>query len=111
MTMNKRLIPVGLAILLAAGPASGFAWAEKNENKDDAGMLADAKITLQQAIATAETQTGGRATSADLRRKKGVVQIEVETAGPQGAKKVLVNAQTGQVTATKAADKDDEDND
>ena len=110
--MNKqRFLPIAFAALLATGAASGVALAEENGHKNDAAMLANAKITLQQAIATAEQQSGGRAVSADLKQEKGMPQIEVEIAGPQGAKTVLVNAQTGQVTATHATDHADEDND
>ncbi len=112
MMNKKHAIPIVLAALLATGAASGFALAAENGHKEnDAAMLASAKITLQQAITTAEQQSGGRAVGADLTQEKGVVQIEVEIAGPQGAKTVLVNAQTGQVTATHVADHADEDND
>ena len=111
--MNKKhFIPIALAALLATGAASGSAFAKESGHQDnDAAALANTKVTLQQAIATAEQQAGGRAVSADLKQEKGVAQIEVEIAGPQGAKTVLVDAQTGQVTATRAADHADEDND
>ena len=109
---TKRILPVAFAALLATGAAGGVALAEENgHHATDAAMLASAKVTLQQAITTAEQQAGGRAVSADLKQEKGVAQIEIEVAGPQGAKTVLVNAQTGQVAATHAADHADEDND
>ncbi len=109
MMNKKHTIPIVLAALLATGAASGIALAEENGHKqNDAAMLASAKITLQQAITTAEQQAGGRAVSADLTQEKGTAQIEVEVAGPQGTKTVLVNAQTGQVTATNAADQDND---
>ncbi len=112
MMNKKHFIPIALAALLATGAASGIALAAENGHKEnDAAMLASAKVTLQQAITTAEQQAGGRAVSADLKQEKGVARIEVEVAGPQGAKTVLVDAQNGQVTATHAADQADEDND
>ncbi len=111
--MNKtRIIPIALAALLATGAAGGLAFAKESGRQDnDAAKLASAKVTLQQAIAMAEQQAGGQAVSADFQQEKGVARIEVEVAGPQGVKTVLVDAQTGQVTTTHAADQADEDND
>lgn len=105
MMNNKHTIAIILGAVIAAGSALA---AETGHKENDAAMLASAKITLQQAITTAEQQTGGKATGADLTRENGVVQIEVEIAGSQGEKTVLVNAQTGQVTATHAADQDND---
>ena len=68
-------------------------------------------VTLQRAIATAEQQANGRAVSADIRQERGTVRIEVEVAGPQGVKTVLVDAQSGLVTATHAGGQDDDDQD
>ena len=110
--MNKpHILPLTLAALLATGTVAGVAIAKENGHENAAAALANAKITLQQAITTAEQQAGGRAVSADLQQEKGISQIEIEVAGQQGVKSVLVNAQTGQVTATHAGDQGDQDND
>lgn len=111
--MNKKyLAPIALAVLAAAS-ATGITVfaAERGDNEKDAAMLATATVTLQQAVATAEQQAGGRAVSADLAQEKGAVQYEVEVAGAQGVKTVLVDAKTGQVSATRATGEADEDND
>lgn len=109
---KKRILPIALAVLLATGAASGLAYARDRDHRDnDPATLAAAKVTLQEAISTAEQQAGGRAVSADLQQEKGVPQFEVEVAGQQGMKTVLVNAQTGQVTATHAGEQGDQDND
>jgi len=112
--MNKiRVIPIALAAVIAVSALGVNAYAAErgDQDKADQAMLANAKVTLQQAIATAEQQTGGRAVSADLNQEQGAARFSVEVAGQQGVKTVLVDAQTGQVTATNAADQDNEDND
>ena len=109
---KTRILPVALAALVATGAAGGIAFAnEKADAGLDPAALANIKVTLQQAITTAEQQTGGRAVSADLKQERGKAQIEVDVAGPQGFKTVQVDAQTGQVTATQVGDVADEDND
>jgi len=77
----------------------------------DAAALAGMKVTLTQAITMAEQQGGGRAIGADVSQENGAIRIAVEVAGPQGVKTVLVDAQTGQVNATRDGDQDGEDND
>lgn len=109
---TERIVPLALAALLAAGAVGGVARAEdrdRNEDRRDAAALAGIKVTLQQAIATAEQQAGGRAVGADVSREQGATRIAVEIAGPQGVKTVLVDAQTGQVTAAHDGGRDGED--
>lgn len=109
---TERIVPLALAALLAAGAVGGVARAEdrdRNEDRRDAAALAGMKVTLQQAIATAEQQAGGRAVGADVSREQGATRIAVEIAGPQGVKTVLVDAQTGQVTAAHNGGRDGED--
>lgn len=110
----KRVTPLALAALLAVGAAGGIAHAKERDGKQDgrdAAALAGMKVTLQQAIATAEQQAGGRAVGADVSQEQGATRVAVEVAGPQGVKTVLVDAQTGQVTATQDGGHDGEDND
>ena len=110
----KRIAPFALAGLLAVGAAGGIANAKDQDHDQDGrdtAALAGMKVTLAQAIATAEQQAGGRAVGADVSREKGATRIAVEVAGPQGVKTVLVDPQTGQVTATHDGGQDDEDND
>ena len=107
---KKRILPVALAALVATGAAGGFAFAQdRGQSGRNEASLAATTVTLQQAIATAEQQAGGRAVSADIERERGTTQIEVKVAGPQGVKTVVVDAQSGQVTATRAGDQDDQD--
>lgn len=110
---TARIIPIALTAVIAVSALGVNAYAAERggQDKADQAMLANAKVTLQQAIATAEQQTGGRAVSADLNQKQGMARFSVEIAGQQGVRTVLVDAQTGQVTATNAVDQDSEDND
>lgn len=108
----KRTLPVAFAALLAVGAASGTALAQnRDQDSRDIAALATMKVTLQQAIATAESQAGGRAVGADVSQQGGATRISVEVASPQGVKTVMVDGATGQVTATRDGGGDNEDND
>jgi hypothetical protein len=79
-----------------AGLAGGMVMAEESGLAETGATgRATTKVTLQQATTTAEQHTGGRASSADITQKKGVVPIEIELGTP-GAMTVLVNAQARQ---------------
>ena len=81
---KKRVLPVALTALVATGAVGGLAFAQERREADkDAAAIANAKVTLQQAIATAEQQAGGRAVSADIEQERGATRIEVEVAGPR----------------------------
>ena len=108
----KRTFPVALAVVAAIGAASGIAQAQnRDQDSRDVAALAIMKVTLQQAIATAESQAGGRAVGADVSQQGGATGISVAVAGPQGVKTVFVDGATGQVTATRDGGGDNEDND
>jgi uncharacterized membrane protein YkoI len=109
----KRIALFALVGLLAVGAAGGTAHAEGRDHKQDGrdtAALAGMKVTLAQAIVTAEQQAGGRAVGADLLQEKGVTRIAVEVAGAQGVRTVIVDAQTDQVTAANTGSQDSEDN-
>ena len=109
---TKHIATLALAALLATSAAGGGAFAkDRDQDGRDAAAFAGMKVTLTQAIATAEQQVGGRAVGADVSQERGANRIAVEVAGPQGVKTVLVDAQTGQVTATHDGDQDGEDDD
>jgi uncharacterized membrane protein YkoI len=115
---TRRIACLALATLLATGAASSIAYAQdrdrdqgQDQDQRDITTRAGMKVTLQQAIGTAEQQMGGRAVGAEVFRRKGAAHISVEVAGPGGIKTVLVDAQTGKVTATNASSEDREDND
>lgn len=103
--MNTRRIPaLALAGLLAIG---GTAFAAKQENNTEAAAMRDAKVSLSQAIGTAEQQTGGHAYDAGVHVKGGRTRIAVETEGPRGIVTVTVDAQSGAVIGTHAGGEPD----
>ncbi len=105
-------IPLALAGLLAFGAVGSIARAaERNQDQADVAALASMKVTLPQAIATAEQQAGGKAVGADVVQENGATSIAVEVAGQSGVKTVLIDAQSGKVTATHNGGQDHEDND
>jgi uncharacterized membrane protein YkoI len=104
----KRTLAAAFAVVVATGAAGGMARAEDRDSRD-AAALANMRVTLQQAIATAEGQAGGRAIGADVSQEGGTPRISVEVAGPQGVKTVLVDGATGQVTATRDGGAEDND--
>jgi uncharacterized membrane protein YkoI len=115
---TRRIACLALATLLATGAASSIAYAQdrdrdqgQDQDQRDITTRAGMKVTLQQAIVTAEQQMGGRAVGAEVFRQKGAAHFSVEVAGPGGIKTVFVDAQTGKVTATNASSEDREDND
>ncbi len=101
---TRKFAPLAFAVILATGAASTAALAKGgHEESQDAAALANAKVTLSQAIATAEQQAGGKAISAGVDNENGTVRIAVDVASNQGVKTVLVDPQTGQATGTKPA--------
>ena len=105
---TKTFATMALAGLLAAGSIGGTAaLASENDQQHESTVLADAKVTLTQAIATAEQQTGGKAYDAGIDGKAGAARIAVETNGPGGVQTVIVDAQNGQVVSTRAGNDED----
>lgn len=120
--MNRKQLVS--AVLFAAGlaTAGGQVYAEQDTlGQDDAVTDLDkARIGLGQAIGSAEAQTGGRATKAELEDEHGAVvfHVEVVTADHE-VFDVKVDATDGKVLSSKADaadrsgkdDEDDEDDD
>ena len=97
---TKALASFALAGLLVTGALAGTALAAGNDEQQETNALQNAKVTLSQAIATAEQQTGGKAYDAGVDLKAGAVRIAVETNGPKGVQTVIVDAQNGKVVGT-----------
>lgn len=105
--MKTQLAMMALAGLLASGAVAGTAYAGSNDEANEATALQNAKVTLPQAIATAEQQTGGKAFDAGVDSKGGQTRIAVETNGAKGVQTVIVDAQSGQVVGTHAGGETD----
>jgi len=95
-TMNTKFATsLALVDLVTAGALYGTAFAAGPDQ--EATALQSAKISLSQAVASAEQQTGGRAYDAGVAVKGGQTRIVVETNGPKGVQTVAIDAQSGQV--------------
>lgn len=99
-------VSLTLAGLLVMGTFAGTALASGDEDRE-ASALQNARVTLVQAITTAERQTGGKAYDAGVSIKGGQARITVETNGPKGVQTLAIDAQTGQVVASHAGGEQD----
>ena len=85
--MNTKVFAtLALAGLFATGALAGTAFAAGDDEAQEAKALQGAKVTLSQAIATAEQQTGGKAFDAGVDTEHGATRIAVETNGPRGCR-------------------------
>ncbi|MGE0226330.1 MAG: PepSY domain-containing protein [Acetobacteraceae bacterium] len=103
---NRYRATLALAGLLALGAAVP-AFAAGNDEAQEAVALQGAKVTLPQAIATAEQHTGGQAFDAGADSEGGKPRIVVETTGPKGVQTVVLDAQTGKITSSHAGGEKD----
>lgn len=101
MTIRKLALPFAIAAALATG---GVALAQPKSGENDAVTdLAKARISLVQAIGTAERHAGGRATGAELGSEDGVTAFEVEVvAANRSVHEVKVDATSGKILSMKA---------
>ena len=88
----------GILFLGGAGPALAVTRGEAQEQT----ALQGTTLTLSQAIAIAEHQTGGKAYDAGVNVDHGKPRVVVETNGPNGVQTVIIDAQSGQIVAAHA---------
>lgn len=88
----------GILFLGGTGPALAGASREAQEQS----ALQETTMTLSQAIAIAEHQTGGKAYDAGVSVDHGKPRVVVETNGPNGVQTVIIDAQSGQIVAAHA---------
>jgi uncharacterized membrane protein YkoI len=67
----------------------------------------ETSLTLSQAIAMAEHQTGGKAFDAGVNVDEGKPRVIVETNGTQGVQTVIIDAQSGQIVSAHAGGEPD----
>jgi len=105
--IRKKLMTAAIAGMIATGAIGGSiaAYARNNEQAtNEAAIMANAKITPAQAIATAEQQVGGRAVGTGIEDQDGTVYFEVQVVKDGARQKVLVDPQTGKIVKTVTAD-------
>lgn len=97
------LIP---ALMMAAGVATagGLVYAKQSgvTQNDAMADLANAKISLVQAVTTAELHAGGRASRAELENENGRLVYDVEVADAAQTMDVKVDATDGRVVSARA---------
>ncbi|MFC5475779.1 PepSY domain-containing protein [Paraherbaspirillum soli] len=95
MNRYKKLATV--AVLLTSMAA--FAYAAE-PIASDAVAMSKAKITLTQAIATAEQNANGKALSAEFKHKRGKSLYEVDVASGGKVMEVKIDADLGTVLSS-----------
>ncbi len=102
----KRLFPTIGAIALVPAVTGGVLA------DDEVAAMLQAKVTLTEAIGTAEKEAGGRAINAGIDDNGGTLLIRVVVARSDSVRKVLIDAQTGSVVKMTAKnDEEEEDED
>ncbi|MDD2811228.1 PepSY domain-containing protein [Rhodoferax sp.] len=106
-----RYTKIGLIAVTLAATGIG-AYAAKNMENESAA-LAQAKVSIVQAIATAEQHANGKATRAELEQSKAGLTFDVEVLSGTKVFDVKVDADKGTVISSaedKADREGDEDN-
>ena len=93
---NRAKLPAVLVAALAFGAAPALAAASGQAATPDIAGFSKAKITLDQAIAAAQKQVAGKATSADFVRMDGKTGYIVGVLADNQTKDVWVNPQSGE---------------
>ncbi len=108
---RKQLVPVAMATVIALGAAAGLASAGTTDNAQEMAALSAAKISLNQAIATAEQKVGGKAINGGLNNENGVMTYGVEVVDKANTvQTVLVDLNTGGVVKIVPGDTEGESN-
>lgn len=102
-----RITPFAFAVLLILG-AGNAANAADHQDQSEAQIMQTAKVSLAQAITTAERQTGGKAFDAGVDNENGTPRITVTVVGANGVQTVLIDPASGGVTGTRAGSDDRE---
>lgn len=108
--MQRKILIPALLMVASVATAGGIAYAQQsNVTQNDAiAGLAQAKISIAQAIATAEQQATGKASRAELQNENGRLVYGVEIAANGQAIDVKVDAIDGRVLSVQADEGDTE---
>lgn len=93
---TKNGATTALACILALGLAAPAFAAGASEAQEQTALMGT-KLTLSEAITSAERQTGGKAFDAGVDVDHGKPRVVVETNGPKGVETVTIDAQNGRV--------------
>ncbi|MDE2369871.1 MAG: PepSY domain-containing protein [Burkholderiales bacterium] len=104
MNRNAKISTSLLAAAAAAIAITGTVFAAEGAHEDDDAVasLAQARLSLVQAVDVAQNHTGGRATRAELGSENGAPVFEIEVAAAdQQLTDVTVDAVAGKVLSTR----------
>lgn len=112
MIRNKLFAVTAVGAIAAS--ALGFAGAVQAKDSerptDEAAVMANAKVSMAQAITTAEQQVGGKAVDSGIEDQNGTVFLEVTVLTGTQKHRVLIDPQSGQVVKTALDNNDERDN-
>ena len=94
--MKRKMMVVAALSALALG-ARAFAADSHHGERDEAKAYAQATMSLTDAIALAEHQTGAKAVEAKVENEKGKLTFDIEVMKNDAFQKVVIDAQTKQV--------------
>lgn len=110
------IVGVALAAAVASGAVAANAGNSNSKAQDDTEAaelqaIQNAKLTLADAAAAAEKETGGKAVDVSIGDENGQIAYEVEVAMNDGTtREVRIDTQTGKVLKVSTGDEDrDED--
>ena len=107
--MNRKQTLI-IGALAAAALATTAVYADHRESGDrnEKAALAQAKISLSQAIAAADQHANGKAAKAELEDENGKLVYGVEVVGDGKSTDVKVDINTGQIVSAQADGSDHE---
>ena len=101
-----------LVVALTTGGGMAYAVSSHQASmENDALAISNAKISLTQAIATAEQQTGGKATSAEFEHEQGRWLAAVEVVKGGVVFDVSIDAERGAILSSKEGKADHHEHD
>jgi len=104
----KKVITTGIVALLCTFALTGYTWADENNNREETA-LANAKISLTQAINNALAVVSGKAVSAELDDENIPPVYVVEIMQGENTYEVTLDTQEGAVLRKQMDAEDDED--
>jgi uncharacterized membrane protein YkoI len=107
-SMQRKMLISALIMAAGVATAGGLAYAQQSgvQHNDAITDLANARMTLVQAVAIAEQHVGGRASHAELENENGRLVYAVEVSNNTGTIDVKVDASDGTVVSAQADHED-----
>ena len=94
--MKKKIVALGLGIMLCATVSPAFALCET-----DRALSEKANVSMVEAIKTAEQARPGKTVEVDMGKDDGRVVYKIAIVDGKGTHKVYVDAMTGKVHTIK----------